>query len=123
PGFDYWYHMAGLGMGRLDVQISNDNGATWTTVQFFSGQQQTSENDPWRKKNINLSSYANQTIRIKFKGTKTAPPPGASIFLGDMAIDDINVYNLTSSFVDLSMTTITAPVNGCGYGTTETVTV
>src|SRR5688572_159201 len=121
PGFDFWYHMAGAGMGRMDVQVSANNGATWTTLQTYTGPQQIGEHEAWRKRTVTLAAYANQTVIIKFKGTKILLPPGVPSYEGDMAIDDVKFYNIPA--VDLEMIAITSPVSSCGYGAAETITI
>ncbi|OPX35340.1 hypothetical protein B1H10_01495 [candidate division KSB1 bacterium 4484_188] len=49
------------------------------------GQQQGSQTDPWLKKTVDLSTYAGQTISLRFRSYR-----GTS-YAGDMAIDDFHV--------------------------------
>ncbi len=122
PGFEFWFHRAGLAMGRMDIQVSNNNGVTWSTVYTLNGAQQTLENDPWQKRTITLGAYSNQTVIIKFKATKLLPPIASTTIEGDMAIDDIKFFSIPP--VDLEMAAITAPiVQGCGFSAAETISI
>ncbi len=81
PELSFYYHMYGTGTGTLGVEVNA--GAGYTNLWSLSGQQQTADTDPWRKASVDLSSYAGNTITIRFVGTKGAD------YLGDMAIDDV----------------------------------
>ena len=110
PQISFYYHMYGSTMGSLAIQVNNGSG--WVTVDSISGQQQTSDTDPWLNRIIPISSYANDTIQVRFTGYK-----GTS-FYSDMSIDDIsigeapscpqpsllNALNITASSVDLTWT-------------------
>ena len=90
PGFEFWYHMAGIGMGPMTIDVSTNNGTTWTNLHTFTGPQQTAEGDPWLKKTISLSAYIGQTVKIRFQGTKNGTPPtGGFDYEGDMAIASV----------------------------------
>ena len=84
PQLSFWYHMFGNNMGDLDVEI--DNGSGYVNLVTFSGQQQTAKTDLWKESIVNLSAYANDTVRIRFKGTLSTFG-----FLSQMAIDDIEI--------------------------------
>ena len=83
PEITFYYHMYGFDMGTLDVQIIQ-NGVT-NTVATINGQQQTSENDPWLKRIVNISNYTGN-IRIRFKGTR------GNGYRSDISIDDVDVH-------------------------------
>ena len=85
PAVKFYYHMYGEDMGTLQLQISDNNGSTWTTLVTISGQQQTSSNDPWQPSYTELSAYAGKTVRFRFKAIRGN---GSS---GDMAIDDFYI--------------------------------
>ncbi len=92
PALFFYYHMFGSAISSLDVYVSDDSGATYTLISSIVGQQQTASSDPWIEAVLDLSSYANQTIRVKFESTKvdSTPTPGDSDE-GDVAIDDFRV--------------------------------
>ena len=92
PALKYHYHLYGANIDSLSVQISSDNGSTWTTEQTIIGEQQSDNTDPWIETFINLAAYANETILIKWIG------PKGSSFNCDMAIDEVSVEEAPSCF-------------------------
>ena len=72
------------------VQVSLNDGQTWTTVQTLSR-----PNSNWVRKKINLSAYAGRAIRLRF--VLSAPsvngPPGS---FPSWWIDDVNVTRTLS---------------------------
>ena len=80
------YHMSGVGMGTLDLDVSDDNGATWTTEFTESGDQ----GSRWLTTTVDLSSYTGNVIQIRFTG-ETGPA-----FTSDMAIDDISIISTST---------------------------
>ncbi len=88
PELRFWYHMTGPGIGDLDVEISNDNGATFTNLTTISGQQQTAQTAPWLEQVLSLNAYQNDTVIVRFKGTKNQNNNQADIAIDDVAIID-----------------------------------
>ncbi len=82
---EFYYHMYGRSIGKLNLDISVDNGNTWENIFTKSGQQQTSENDDWKKENISLSDYVGGGIQLRFRAIGT----GSS--KSDIAIDNVTV--------------------------------
>ncbi len=87
PLLEFYYHMFGVVMGDLYVDVWD--GATWTTVDSILGQQQVAQADPWLKRSINLSAFSG-TIQIRFRAV------GGGSFEGDISLDDINVRETPS---------------------------
>ncbi|HSI91250.1 MAG TPA: hypothetical protein VK927_09045, partial [Adhaeribacter sp.] len=114
PGFSFWYHMAGSQMGRLEIEVSANNGATWTKLFELNGPQQMLESDPWRKKVVSLAGYSGN-VKLKFKARHGN---GAE---SDIALDDLKVFNIPP--VDLELATLQLPASGCGLSATETICV
>ncbi len=84
PYMSFWYHMYGVDMGELKVQVSTDGGAIWNNEWILSGDQ----GNQWIQAEIDLSSYANNTsVLIRFWGTT------GSGYTSDMAIDLVDIYN------------------------------
>ncbi|HSI91478.1 MAG TPA: hypothetical protein VK927_10210, partial [Adhaeribacter sp.] len=120
PGIEFWYHMAGPGMGSLEVQVSTNNGTTWTTLQTFTGPQQASTSAPWLKQTVSLAGHTG-TALIRFRGIKSTAPSSGFSFEGDIAIDDVKFFNIAA--IDAEVTSITLPSNGCGLTATETICI
>lgn len=82
------YHMYGATMGSLSLQLSFDEGNTWTTLWTTSGD----KGDVWNYQYVTLNSYLDQpSMRIRFYGTT------GSSFTSDIAIDDVTIYRNTLS--------------------------
>ncbi len=91
------YHMYGSSMGTLDLEISDDDGASWSSLWSQSGNQGNS----WYSESIDLSGYAGGSVQLRFNGVIG----GGS--RSDMAIDNISVNNTAgppSPPVDISTT-------------------
>ena len=74
--FVFAYHMFGAAMGTMNVDVSEDDGATWTNVWSLSGDQ----GNAWTEASIDLSSYTGQ-IDLRIQAV------GGTSFTSDMAID------------------------------------
>ncbi len=98
PELRYLYHMFGATMGSLQVYVNDGSG--WTLENTITGQQQTAETDCWLPAAVSLSSYVNDTVRIKFVGTR------GSSFTGDVSIDEIEVDEALNCPVPLNLSWI-----------------
>jgi len=86
PELVFWYHMFGLDITRLNLEIFNTATSTWDSVFSIVGQQQTSNSAPWLEQRFDLSAYTSATnLQMRFVTFR-----GAS-FDGDVALDDIEV--------------------------------
>ena len=83
PELTFYYHMFGVDMGELDVQIIQ--GGVTNTVATINGQQQTGENEPWLKRIVNISGYTGN-IQVRFKGTR------GNGYRSDISIDDFDIH-------------------------------
>ncbi|MCB0856192.1 MAG: hypothetical protein KDD63_28425, partial [Bacteroidetes bacterium] len=70
----------------VEAHVTTESGVD-SIVATFTGQQQFSENDPWLESISNLDFVIDSVIRLQFVGIR-----GTS-FTGDLAIDDINLFN------------------------------
>ncbi|MEL7535161.1 MAG: hypothetical protein AAFN10_27910, partial [Bacteroidota bacterium] len=103
PGLSFWYHMFGADMGSLEVDVIS--GGQIDTVFSISGQQQNAETDAWTQVVIPLINYSG-TIQLVFRGIR------GNDFTSDMAIDDINIFDLPP--YDLAVVDLLDPANpGC----------
>ena len=83
PELRFWYHMYGVNMGTLSVEVSDDDCSTWNNEWTISGNQ----GNNWYRQIVDLSSYSGSVIKIRFKGVT------GSSFESDMAVDNIKVYD------------------------------
>ncbi|MDT0557893.1 DUF5011 domain-containing protein [Ichthyenterobacterium sp. W332] len=82
PNFSFSYHMFGAAdMGTIDLEISDDDGASWISVWNQSGNQ----GNQWLDVDIDLSSYAGSNVQLRFNRFV------GSTWQADIAIDNINL--------------------------------
>ena len=86
PTFSFKYHQYGsTDMGTIDLELSDDDGATWTSVWNSAG----NLGNTWLSANIDLSTYNGGSVKLRFNrfvgGTWQA----------DIAIDDVSLTNGT----------------------------
>ncbi|TYA52518.1 M14 family zinc carboxypeptidase, partial [Formosa maritima] len=106
--FTYDYSMYGSQMGSLTLQISINDGTSWSNLWTLSGNQ----NDQWYTNSIDLSGYVNQYVRLRFIGT-IGSINGQS--RSDIAIDNIGLTAVDASITpiaDCKNITITLDVSG-----------
>jgi hypothetical protein len=84
PMLTFNYHMVGAQMGTLNVDISDDGGATWNAVTAITGAQQANQADAFLLSENTLVGYTG-TISIRFRAIS------AGSFEGDICLDDIGV--------------------------------
>ncbi|MCB0851257.1 MAG: hypothetical protein KDD63_03365, partial [Bacteroidetes bacterium] len=113
PKLSFWYHMYGATMGTLRVDAIA--GGVRTALDSLVGQQQTGENEPWREMIIDLGAYEGQVIELVWVGTK------GSSFTGDMAVDDINIFQPPAS--DLKVVGTNMGSSNCGLDSATVITV
>lgn len=126
PQLSFWYHAFGSGMGNLNVEVSSNSGLNFTSVFTLTGQQQSVKTDPWREAIVDLSSYANTTVIVRFTVTQNTFSS-----LGEFAIDDVRLeeapscpkpqnFMVDNSWIDganLSFTSVNATNWQFEYGT------
>jgi hypothetical protein len=82
--FNFDYHMYGSSnMGTFLLEISDDNGASWSTVWSQTGNQ----GNTWISQSVDLSSYIGGSIQLRFNRTT------GSTWQADIAIDNISMTN------------------------------
>lgn len=80
--FNFNYHMYGSNdMGTLAVEISNDNGASWSSVWSQSG----NKGNSWQTASIDLSAYVGGGVQLRFNRVT------GSTWQADIAIDNVSV--------------------------------
>lgn len=93
--FSFMYHMYGASdMGTIDLEVSEDEGATWTSIWSQSGNQGNS----WLSANVSLNAYTGKGVQLRFNRFV------GSTWQADIAIDDVS---LTASGPDTTPPVIT----------------
>ena len=111
--FSFDYHMYGDETGYIALEVSTNNGDTWTEIQRYTGEQQTSSNEAWRTHNEDLSSYDGSYIKLRFIGQLGNLGNGQAE--SDMALDAIGLTADTVSitpFADCQNLTVTLDSSG-----------
>ena len=85
--FAFNYHRFGAAQGTLDVQISDDQGATWTNI---IPRIQGASVNAWQEATADLSMYTGQIILLRFVGITGAD------FTSDLAIDNVRIDALAT---------------------------
>ncbi|MCA0152317.1 immunoglobulin-like domain-containing protein [Winogradskyella vincentii] len=82
PEFNFSYHMFGAAdMGSIALEVSDDDGANWTTLWSQTGNQ----GNQWLDVSIDLTTYAGGNIQLRFNRFV------GSTWQADIAIDDVEL--------------------------------
>ncbi len=87
PALYFWqhrYYTATSPPADMDIEVTNDNGATWTNVYNITGNTQTSAAAAWVDELVNLPQFVGDTIQIRFIQTGLG-------CCGDAAIDSVAI--------------------------------
>ena len=87
PRLLFRYHMDGVGMGDLEVEVKNLNTEEVDNVWSIGGDQ----GEDWHTQEINLSAYKDSHIDIYFRGIT------GSHFTSDIALDHIVVVGAVTA--------------------------
>lgn len=85
PTLRFWYFMFGANIHSLRVDVFANN-SWYYSVGHVMGQQQNSTTDDWEQAIVDLSQFAGQTVKLRFRAIKTIG------YEADMAIDDVQIY-------------------------------
>lgn len=103
---EFSYHMFGNNIGELHIDIKTESGYIYDVIEPIIGNQQTHQDDAFLIKNIDLSAYANQTIKVVFRAIR-----GAN-WDGDIAIDNIFIKTIDVPISDDPTKVYPNPVSG-----------
>lgn len=103
---EFAYHMFGSGVGELHVDIKTDYGYIYDVIDPLYGSQQENQNDNFLTQDIDLSSYANQTINIHFRAIR------GSNWDGDIALDNIFIKTISVPISDEPVKVYPNPIKG-----------
>ena len=115
PKLSFWYHMYGITMGTLKTSVNV--GGVITDLDSLVGQQQSAEADPWLERVIDLSAFEGQIVQLVWTGTR------GSSFTGDMAIDDISIFQPALSDLTPISTNLSGAACGLDSFTVVSITV
>lgn len=91
---EFAYHMFGEHIGELHVDIKTENGYINDVIPALYGNQQLSQDEAFLTKTINLASYVNQTIKVRFRAIR------GNGWKGDIAIDDVYIKTIHTAITD-----------------------
>ncbi len=105
-----FYHAYGATTGTLEVRVSRDGGATFTTEFTSTGQVQTDELDPYNQILVDLTADLGSTVLVQLTATR-----GTS-FTGDIAFDLFQVYACAQgcTLTPPAAITVSAEASQCG---------
>lgn len=87
PALSFWYHMYGVDMGNLYVQVRDNVSMTWSTIDSLVGQQQVAQSDAWLERVVVLPVGV---IQVKFVGMR------GDDYTSDISLDDISIAENTN---------------------------
>lgn len=86
PEMKFWYHMSGVDMGELHVDVFVNDVWQNDVMPVIAGNQGIL----WLEATVNLAPFAGNIINIRFRGNTGGE------YQSDIAIDDINVYEVSA---------------------------
>lgn len=102
----FYYHMYGIDIQSLNLEISVDNRNTWTSLVSLTGNQ----GDDWRRVTLSLADYDGMIGVFRFVAISG---DGA---IGDIAIDQIEFYK---SILSLNLNRYYVDNDSDGYGKSD----
>ena len=97
PVLIFWYHMYGVAMGELHVDVFANGIWNLDVMPPLIGQQQLNQTDPWEQVVVDLSSFTSGPVQVRFRGIT------GSDYTSDMAIDDA-LFGSTSANPQMTVT-------------------
>ena len=94
--------MFGESIGTLAIDVYD--GTSWQPVWSLSGQQQNSSTDPWIEQVVSLPPLASNIIQVRFAANNVAGVINNVNFRGDIALDNVEIFDCTPSFSTISAT-------------------
>lgn len=85
PSLSFRYHMYGATTGSLVLEASTNSGTSWTSIWSQTG----NKGNSWLLASVSLSSYAGQTVKLRFRANTTTD------YTGDIAIDAVGISGTT----------------------------
>ena len=80
--FSFNYHMFGSNdMGSIDLEISDDEGLSWTSIWNETG----NKGNSWQSINVDLSNYVGNSVQMRFNRIT------GGIWQADIALDNLSL--------------------------------
>ncbi len=117
--YQYWVGSASGATDHLFLEISTDNGATWTTLKAYQQDASFSAGtSPWKSDAIDLSAYTSQNVIFRYRGISNYGFGRCNVGIDEFVIEEIPMIPPTCSAV-------TSPANGAidvCYNNANTIT-
>lgn len=105
----FWWYRYGTQI-TSPIRIDVYDGTQWfNDIDRVTPRTQTSGNDPWVYKEVDLNSYAGRKIKIRFSATS------GGCCSGDMAIDNLQIWEPLPQ--DAQVNFVDRPLSGCNLST------
>jgi len=104
PFLSFSYHMYGDGIGELYLEVSTNDGGSWTSLWQKSGNQ----GDVWLYEFISLSDYLDQNIQLRFRGVTGS---GSNGWQSDISLDQVIIES--SQIADCSLEPVNDTITLC----------
>ncbi len=118
PNLAYGYHMAGVAVGSLEIEVIQSGIST--QVDLLNGPQQLSPASAWKFRTVDLSPWDDELIQVCFTG-RIGPGSSGPAFLSDIALDELRFRD--PELNDAALLDILSPVSGCELDGTQIVEV
>lgn len=99
PQLSFWYHMQGVAMGEVHIDILADGVWVNDVMTPLIGQQGST----WQQAIVDLSAFAGKVVNFRFRGITGAD------FTSDIALDDIEISDNFTFAIDGAVTSILSP--------------
>ncbi|WP_397300461.1 choice-of-anchor J domain-containing protein [Nonlabens ulvanivorans] len=109
PALTFSYHMFGVNMGNLHVDVNDGTGFV-NDVLVINGQQQTAEGDAYLNSTLGLTPFGGGTVQIRFRGERGAG------FESDIAIDNFIIEEFTGCLSPNSLVLNSVTATGVDFG-------
>ncbi len=86
PIFSFWYHMKGMHIGRLHVDLFDGENWFFNIMPTLTGEQ----GDDWQEVEIDLTPFATKIVNLRFRGVT------GEDYLTDIAIDNVALFDAQS---------------------------
>lgn len=98
PYLSFYYHMYGLQMGNLYVDVSANNGITWIQLDSIIGQQQATKSAAWLPRLVDVSNYKSASFLYRFRAKATQNNSNSQMAIDNVLLAEVPSCPIPSSF-------------------------